>query len=337
MSKESTTVTWSGEPPVGEARLQLSHAGTKIVLATDGEVARYGRGRENEFVVEDDYCSRSHGEVTCRQGRFLITDRSRNGTILERAHGPLLYVHKETVLLESEGKILLGRAQGPAIQFLVEVRPSSDEEWGAATDRGADTDEVPSGNQFLQEGEYWTLAFDGTVLRMRDAKGLHLLRELLAFPHEDLLAVDLAQRTSPSTAESTRVTLDVGLSTGDGGDAGPMLDEQAKAAYRARVRELRADLEEAEAANDLGRAESLREEIDVIGRELSKAVGLGGRDRASGSVSERARLMVTVAIKRALEKIDKCHAPLGEHLRRSIKTGRRCSYDPGSNAPDWTL
>ena len=63
------------------------------------------------------------------------------------------------------------------------------------------------------------------------------------------------------------------------------LDTQAKAEYRARLEDLRADIEEAEAFNDPERAARAREEMDFIAQELSSAVGLGGRDRRATAPS----------------------------------------------------
>jgi hypothetical protein len=72
-----------------------------------------------------------------------------------------------------------------------------------------------------------------------------------------------------------------------------MLDAEAKAACKRRIAELREQLEEARELNQLERADQLEEEIEAVGRELSRAVGLGGRDRRAASASERARINVT--------------------------------------------
>ena len=39
---------------------------------------------------------------------------------------------------------------------------------------------------FRREGEYWTIAFDGTVIRLRDTKGLRYLAVLLRRPGEPM-------------------------------------------------------------------------------------------------------------------------------------------------------
>jgi hypothetical protein len=105
------------------------------------------------------------------------------------------------------------------------------------------------------------------------------------------------------------------------GDAGEMLDEQAKSAYRRRLSELREELEEAKEFGNTERAEKAEAEIDALTSELSRAVGLGGRDRRAGSASERARQSVTKTIKSVLERIAQSDAAVGEVFSRCIRTG----------------
>src|SRR5262245_52970609 len=117
------------------------------------------------------------------------------------------------------------------------------------------------------------------------------------------------------------------------GDAGEMLDEQAKVAYRRRLSELRAEVEEAQALGSVERAEQAEEEIEALTRELARAVGLGGRNRRAASAAERARQSITKSIKSALETITQSEAPLGDLLARCIKTGTFCCYRPDPNFP----
>jgi hypothetical protein len=89
----------------------------------------------------------------------------------------------------------------------------------------------------------------------------------------------------------------------DLGDAGELLDARAKAAYRARLGELAAELEEAQRWNDPGCASTAAAERDFLLGELARAVGLGGRDRRAASHAERARLNVTRAIRAAMANL----------------------------------
>ena len=61
------------------------------------------------------------------------------------------------------------------------------------------------------------------------------------------------------------------------GDAGEILDAQAKEAYRRRLAEIDEDIDEAQAAGDAERAAQADAERDFLIRELAGAVGLGGR------------------------------------------------------------
>ena len=123
-----------------------------------------------------------------------------------------------------------------------------------------------------------------------------------------------------------------------GDDAGPLLDAQAKAAYRRRLGEIEEDLAEATSMADLGRIAQAQAEREFLVRELSRAVGLGGRDRRAGSASERARVSVTRAVRQALARIREHHGPLADHLEGVVRTGSHCVYRPDPRAPvTWTL
>ena len=111
------------------------------------------------------------------------------------------------------------------------------------------------------------------------------------------------------------------------------LAKEAIAAYKQRLTELQAELEEAQEFHDLGRVNRLQEEIEFLTRELSQAIGLGGRVRKAASTSERARLNVTRAIHRALDRIAETHPRLGQYLARTIKTGNICVYTPDPHQP----
>ena len=112
-----------------------------------------------------------------------------------------------------------------------------------------------------------------------------------------------------------------------------MLDEQAKVAYRRRLSELREELEEAKELGNVERAEQAEQEIDALTSELSRAVGLGGRNRRAASASERARQSIAKTIKSVLDRIAQSDAALGDLLLRCIKTGNFCSYQPDPDFP----
>jgi len=173
------------------------------------------------------------------------------------------------------------------------------------------------GELVRREGDTWAIAFGGRLVRLRDLKGLRYLVRLLAEPGREMHAVDL-------------VITEGGIVATD--DGSTLLDARAKQVYRRRLAEIEDDLEQAHAMADLGRAAQAEEEHECLRRELSRAVGLDGRDRRGGS-AERARVSVTRAIRQAMTRIAEHHPPLAAHLELTIRTGAFCAYQPDPRAP----
>ena len=177
-----------------------------------------------------------------------------------------------------------------------------------------------------REGDYWSLMFEGRTVHVRDLKGMRYLARLFAHPGREFHVLDLVAAESPgNTFEETGRAV---LSRAALGDAGEMLDARAKSAYRRRLTETEADMEQARALGDTERAAQAEFERDFLVRELSRAVGLGGRDRRAASASERARVAVTRAIRHAIASIRDHDRELGAHLDAAIRTGTYCAYAP---------
>jgi hypothetical protein len=162
-----------------------------------------------------------------------------------------------------------------------------------------------------REGELWVIATpQGAALRLRPSKGLDYLDRLMQRPGRPVHVLELAgieHRT---------------------GDAGSVLDAQAKAQYQARLDDLGEALREAERFADLARAERARSEIEALADQLAAAVGLGGRDRRVASDVERMRINVQRRLKDTLDRIAAADPALGRYLAATIKTGTYCVYDP---------
>ena len=173
-------------------------------------------------------------------------------------------------------------------------------------------------------------------MNLPDRKGMRHLSRLLAHPGREFHVLDLAaaEAGNPIHADDDEAAAaHFGF-----GDAGEMLDAKAKSAYQRRLAEIDDDIEDARARRDHIREEQADAERDFLVRELSRAVGLGGRGRRAGSVSERARSGITRAIRQAIGRIQQHNPDLGQHLQRTIRTGTYCSYLPDSRRPDrWQL
>ena len=117
------------------------------------------------------------------------------------------------------------------------------------------------------------------------------------------------------------------------GGAGPALDARAKGAYRERIAELEAEMRRPCRAAMTRVPHRIGAELEFVRRELALAVGIGGRDRETGSHAERARINVTRAIRATLKRIASYDGALGTELERCVRTGTFCVYEPDRAAP----
>ena len=193
---------------------------------------------------------------------------------------------------------------------------------------------VPEESLFLRQGDYWVIRYQEQVAFLKATRGLQCLSLLLHHPGREFHVSELVGLVigKPLVLATNGHAVDAwqgGLLS----DAGPILDAKARAEYKQRLDDLRKDLEEAERFNNSSRAEYIRGEIDAIAEQLASAVGLGGRDRRTGSDAERARCAITKRIKDAISKIGEALPSLRRHLASQIKTGYFCSYNPDPERP----
>jgi class 3 adenylate cyclase len=218
----------------------------------------------------------------------------------------------------------------PVFRVLREKAPAALAADAEAADEGAP-------RAFRQEGEYWTIVYEGSAFRLKDTKGLRYIAELLRSPERELHAFDLVALANDDGHPALPASRPA-LRPAELGDAGSVLDATAKSAYRKRLEDLRAELAEAESFNDAGRVARLTTEIEFLTRQLASAIGLGGRDRRVGAAAERARVNVTRAISDAIKRIREHSPALARYLEASIRTGTACAYrPPDPRAPEWRL
>ena len=178
---------------------------------------------------------------------------------------------------------------------------------------------VPPADEWTlgRDGEDWLLAAGDERARLRDGRGLHYLRALLAAPGREIRALDL-------------VAGGAGLAPAG---LGPPLDAAARAAYRARLDALTTELDAADRAGDRAAAERAEAERRALLTELSRAAGLGGRNRLAPPEAERARVNVTRTLRAAIERVAADAPGAAAHLRASIRTGAACRYEPAAGGP----
>lgn len=198
-------------------------------------------------------------------------------------------------------------------------------------------------NEFRLEGEYWTIRFEGTTIHLNDSKGLRHIAQLLARPGEQIPAEELQVLASPEPPvrpegpgqqPGDRANGMSVVGSLDGGEE--LLDQMARDEYRDRLKQLRADREDATQSNDDARLRAIDLETQEIEKELSAGRSLGGRPRRQPGSHDKARQAVSSSIRRGLIKIGKAHNPLWLHLNESLTLGTSCCYKP-HDPMDWQL
>lgn len=191
--------------------------------------------------------------------------------------------------------------------------------------RAEETEAVLRRSLALCDSDGWPVAGDGEVLRrsaggwelnyggrsaaLADCAGLGHIARLLGNDTRPVHAIDLAGNLTDAC-----------------------LREQLVAECRARLDQLagaEADGGQADGAvaAALARAEQDRLETELATLSLERPL--------PGEAVDRARRLVTVRIRVALEGVDRALPELGRHLRRNIRTGTFCAYDPGRPGVSW--
>jgi hypothetical protein len=160
--------------------------------------------------------------------------------------------------------------------------------------------------------------FAGRAVTVRLSKGIVDIVRLLAAGGAEVPAVELA---------------DVGVQQGSTGE---LLDTRARRQYEDRIRDLQAELEQAESDNDYARAYRYQVELDTLIEHLTAALGRGGRSRRAADNTERARSAVTHRVRTAIRQLDRVHPALANHFTHAVQTGTYCSYRP-EHPVTWTL
>lgn len=183
------------------------------------------------------------------------------------------------------------------------VLPST--RWAAAT-----------GLTIHRDGPLWRVALGYRAVLVEHRVGLRHLAVLCANPGREITAVELAAGAGPLPAgASDRLPQ-------------PVLDATARQEYRQRLCRLPTDIDEHERRGDAARAATARSEYDWLRAELAAGTAVGGRPRHFTDTTERARIAVGKAIRRAIDRLAEADPIIAEHLRGTVRTGLHCSYHP---------
>ncbi len=179
-----------------------------------------------------------------------------------------------------------------------------------------------SENILRRDGDYWLLSYHGRRTYIRHCIGLEYIREVLSAAGASLHVLDLHRVTTPSALPDS--------------PGQEISDAVARRQYQSQMADIQEELSIAEANNDIGARERLNAEREALSHHLFATYGLAGRSRSFSSAAERARINVRNRVTAALTIIRRHNELAYQHLSRSIRTGRLCSYQP-EQPTTWAL
>ncbi|MEE4357462.1 MAG: FHA domain-containing protein [Desulfococcaceae bacterium] len=104
------------------AAMELRFGETIVEVSQTRPSVTMGRQEHNDLEVIDTRVSRSHARIEYRNGSFVLTDHSTNGTFVMTDKGQGKNLKREEMTLEENGFITLGRKVSPdspkTIRFL---------------------------------------------------------------------------------------------------------------------------------------------------------------------------------------------------------------------------
>jgi hypothetical protein len=348
-------VPWKERPPSGELRLApLLDAQTEIAVAA-GDLPMARRSAEALSRIADHFPSpslRAGAHLAEARARLLAGDLAGAKTAATGAlklwaelGAPFDAAVARTVLAEAQQRD--ANAAGARLEW--QAARAAFDAFGAKgwVDRcdcmlEGGSRAVPPSNSptlsqavFCREGNTRQVRLGGHTVVVHDLKGLRYIERLLAEPGREFHVLDLVAVENG--------TLSPGAPSDHGADDGrlaasgmPVLDDQARAAYKRRLSEVEEDIDEATAMNDPARRALAERDREYLIAELRSAVGLAGRQRSTGGSAERARTAVTRSVRYALNRLAEHHALAAAHLQQHVRTGTYCSYAPDPMAPiDW--
>lgn len=216
---------------------------------------------------------------------------------------------------------------------------------GTRPDDGGDygVPDEPPRSWIARKGKVWIAQFRDEVGGVRNNAGAPRLARLLKANGQGIEALGLVAGSVANPSRSGRMVVTTTASpggppkardesptrTGRQGDAGEIVDEKALKMYMARKGELEGEIRVLEAAGRGGiEADVRRREVAWLDDHLRGALGQGDRPRAEPEEHERARNTVSKTVWASVDELRTQMPLLHAHLRRFLRLGYLCSYDP---------
>ncbi len=340
-------IPWKERPPFGELRLApMLHAQGEIALAAS-DAATCAAAADRLVQIAGRFPSRSlTAMATVTRARAELLSGALDSARVLAQQALSLWADLGAPYESASARMVLAQvhaASGAADLARTEWATSRQmfagfgavgrvEEITALLDQGttAESGVRPVGvtGAFLVKDGLRTVRFGDSASMVPDLKGFRYLERLLADPGREFHVLELVALEQGDSEERQHVPAQAGI---------PVLDDEAREAYRRQLADVEADIDEAREFNDLVRQELAERDRDYLVAALSSALGLAGRVRTTGSTAERARTSVARSLRYALQRLESASPVVAGHLERSVKTGTYCSYLPDTLSPvSWT-
>ncbi|MEO0617008.1 MAG: adenylate/guanylate cyclase domain-containing protein [Pseudomonadota bacterium] len=106
-------------------RLTLSFAGRNMVVEPERQQITMGRAEDNDLVIKGNLISRVHARIEKRRNKYFLVDESTNGSFVVTIDGLESFVRRDSMQLQGEGVIGLGKVAKPgtslAVHYLLEA------------------------------------------------------------------------------------------------------------------------------------------------------------------------------------------------------------------------
>jgi len=277
----------------------LPAAGAAVGALIDDLV---GRGAlSNLRIVADVAAALAHRSAHPMWEQLVATARSLPITTVAAAHFELIPLPEVSAAPLARQQVIA------AIRQVIADEPA---------DRAAPTaaPSIPSPEAraavIRQLGDMWELDYHGRTVAVRSSKGLVDIVRLIEAAGREIHCTELA-----------------GVAV-EQASTGEVIDDVARRQYEERIRDLQAEIDAAESANDYARSYRYQVELDTLIEHLTSTLDRRGRVRRGAGSTERARSAVTHRVRSAIRQLGQLHPALGKHLEHSVNTGVYCSYRP---------
>ena len=192
-------------------------------------------------------------------------------------------------------------------------------------------------NRFAFAGEVWQVRYRGIERFLNPSDGYLRIAYLLANPGRTFQALEIVAATEVRDApvvDQAEAEAE-GLSVERRGRGGDLISPEVRELYRAQVRDILEEVDDARLAGDEQRVAELDGQIKAITHQLTASTGLRGKPKMFSDHLSASQDAVYRSIHRAIPRLKKAHPALGDHLDLTILRSTVFAYRRPDDEFDW--